>query len=105
MGPPDKRMPPGPGEEGGTATDSNKEERSVYRVVFAHWQDVCRQQRVQHLYDSGPRVVYEALLEVARGATLDCVLARFARIPAETYRALGADQFPLPPVRVFRRAP
>jgi len=105
MGAPDKRMPPGPGEEGGTAEDSNKDERSVYRAVFAHWQDVCRQQRVQHLYDSGPRVIYEAMAEVARGANLDDVLARFARIPAETYRALGADQFPLPPVGFFRRAP
>jgi hypothetical protein len=98
-------MPPGPGEEGGTAGDSKSRRDSTSIRKTPLLQDLYRQRRVQELQDSGPRVFYEALVEIERGALADDVLDRFTRIPAETYRALGADQFPLPPVRFFRRAP
>ena len=105
MAPPYKRMPPGPGEEGGTARDT-KSRRDPTSIRMARpIQELYRQRRVQELHDSGPRVVYEALVEIERGALADDVLDRFTRIPAETYRALGADQFPLPPVGFFRRSP
>jgi hypothetical protein len=54
-----------------------------------------RQRQVKHLYQSGPRVIMEALLAVANGEDLDDVLADFNRIPVNIYRAIGADQLPI----------
>jgi hypothetical protein len=55
-----------------------------------------RQRLVLHLYESGPRVVLEAMLELEQGKNLDDVLISFTRIPASTYRQLGADRLPIP---------
>ena len=63
-----------------------------------------RQHLVRHLHAAGPRPVLEALLELERGAALDDVLERFARIPPDVYRALGADRFPPMPLTVVRAA-
>lgn len=53
-----------------------------------------RQRGVTHLYAAGPRVVLEALLEVASGKSLDDVLRRYRKIPVSVYRAIGADILP-----------
>jgi hypothetical protein len=51
-----------------------------------------RQRLVKHLWESGPRPVFEAMLEVEAGKPLDEVLENYARIPVEIYWALGADR-------------
>jgi hypothetical protein len=51
----------------------------------------CRQHLARSLWESGPRPVLEALLEVEAGRPLGAVLERYARIPAHIYRALGGD--------------
>ena len=53
-----------------------------------------RQRLALHLHECGPRPVLEALLDVAGGRDLDETLEDFARVPVETYRAVGADEFP-----------
>jgi hypothetical protein len=45
-----------------------------------------------HLHAAAPRPVLECLLEIAAGRNLDESLADFARVPIETYRAIGADR-------------
>ena len=62
------------------------------------------QQLVAHVYAAGPRVVYEAMIELENGAKLDDVLERFARVPVSTYRALGADRFPPTPIHSVEAA-
>ena len=47
----------------------------------------------RHLHACGLRPLLEALIAVEQGHALDDVLADFARLPAETYRAVGADEF------------
>ena len=49
-----------------------------------------------HLHAAGPRPILEALLAVDSGQPLDDVLEDFARIPADTYRAVGASHFTKP---------
>jgi hypothetical protein len=58
--------------------------RSIRRVHLA-----------RHLCGCGPRPVLEALLAVEGGDGVDDVLADFGRLPVETYRAVGADDFPV----------
>jgi hypothetical protein len=53
-----------------------------------------RQRLVAHLH-AGPRPTLEALLAVEQGNDLDEVLADFARIPVDVYRAVGADELPI----------
>jgi len=50
-----------------------------------------RQRLVAHLHACGPRPVFEALLELEAGCSLDEVLERYGRIPARIYHVLGAD--------------
>lgn len=50
-----------------------------------------RRRLAAHLYRCGRRPVLEALIAVDRGQPLDEVLTDFARIPAEVYKAVGAD--------------
>jgi hypothetical protein len=45
------------------------------------------------LHAAGPRPVLEALIAVDSGQPLDDVLEDFARIPADTYHAVGASYF------------
>jgi hypothetical protein len=54
-----------------------------------------RQQLVRHLCSCGERPVFEALLAVESGQSLDSVLEGFARLAPETYEALGADRLPI----------
>jgi hypothetical protein len=55
----------------------------------------ARRQRLSaHLHAAGPRPVLEALLAVEAGQPLDAVLEEFGRVPAATYRAVGAHAFP-----------
>jgi hypothetical protein len=54
-----------------------------------------RQHLVGHVVYAGPRVVLELLLEIAAGADLNESLERYARIPVNVYRALGADRLPI----------
>jgi hypothetical protein len=62
-------------------------------------QDLTRTPRRQHLalhlHRCGPRPVLKALLAVAGGHDLDATLEDFARLPPETYKALGADALPI----------
>jgi hypothetical protein len=51
----------------------------------------------RHLHSAGPRPVLEALLDVEKGRDLDATLEDFARVPPETYHAVGADDFPVKP--------
>ena len=62
---------------------------------FQNKRHVKRQHQVAHIYAAGPRLILEALLDVAGGKSLDAVLADFARIPVSIYRALGADELPI----------
>jgi hypothetical protein len=52
-----------------------------------------RQRLVRHLHAAGCRPMLEALLDVAGGRDLDETLEDFARLPVETYKAVGADEF------------
>lgn len=57
--------------------------------------NIRRQYLARHLHAAGPRPVLEALLDVENGRDLDEVLADFARVAIDTYRAVGADEFPI----------
>jgi hypothetical protein len=61
-----------------------------------------RQRLVLHLHECGPRVVFEALLDVANGRDLDVTLEDFARISAETYHEVGAHELPIQRVAVVK---
>lgn len=54
-----------------------------------------RQRLAAHLHACGPRPVFEALLELEAGRSLDEVLEGYGRIPARIYHALGADVLPI----------
>jgi hypothetical protein len=56
---------------------------------------VERQQGIAHLCAAGPRVVLEALLEVASGKSIDNVLHRYRKVAVSTYRMMGADVLPI----------
>jgi hypothetical protein len=60
-----------------------------------HTRSARRQRLVAHLHAAGPRPCLEALIEVANGRDLDDVLERFALVPINTYRVLGADILPI----------
>src|SRR6266536_1025429 len=60
-----------------------------------------RQHFARHVHACGPRPVLEALLAVAAGQALDEVLEDFARLPAEVYRAVGADVLPIDELAVI----
>ena len=62
---------------------------------FQNKRNAKRQHQVAHIYAAGPRLVLEALLDVAAGKSLDDVLADFARLPVSVYHALGADELPI----------
>ena len=49
---------------------------------------------VAHLHACGQRPVLEALLAVSDGTPLGDVLEDYARLPADIYRAVGADVLP-----------
>jgi len=57
-----------------------------------------RQRQAEHLHDLGPVAVFHAVREIAAGADLDVVLARYARLDPEILRALRGDRFPAPPI-------
>ena len=61
-----------------------------------------RQYLVLRLHRAGPRVVMEAMLELEPGPKLDAVLERYARIPADIYQALGADELPFHQLTIVR---
>jgi hypothetical protein len=61
-----------------------------------------RQRLGRHLHAAGPRPVLEALLDVAGGRDLDETLEDFARVPIATYRATGADEFPITKLKVIK---
>jgi hypothetical protein len=50
-----------------------------------------RQWLVRHLHRCGERPVFEALLAVEAGQSLDEVLEDFARLSPDVYKAVGAD--------------
>jgi hypothetical protein len=54
-----------------------------------------RQHGVRHLCASGPRVVLEAMLEIARGKPIDDVLRRYSKMPVSVYRIMGAGVLPV----------
>lgn len=56
---------------------------------------------MKHLVACGPRPVLEALIAVASGQDLHAVLEDFARVPAEVYRAVGADVLPIDEIAVI----
>jgi hypothetical protein len=59
---------------------------------FREARNARRQRQVAHLYEAGPRPVFECLLAVAAGQDLDETLAAFCRIPVEIYHEVGASQ-------------
>jgi hypothetical protein len=61
--------------------------------------NVRRQHLARLLHQSGPRPMFEALLEVERGRSLDSVLERYAEIPPHVYCALGANVLPIDHMR------
>jgi hypothetical protein len=58
---------------------------------------VRRQYLVGQLHACGPRVVMEALIQVAASspAQLDSILESFCSLPPEVYRSIGADVLPI----------
>jgi hypothetical protein len=62
---------------------------------------VRRQQLALRLYESGPRAVFEAMLELELGHDFDEVLASFTRISAETYHQVGAHALPIQRVAII----
>ena len=56
---------------------------------------IRRQRLVAHLHSAGARPTLEAMLELEQGKPLDQVLEDFARVPVETYRAIGAAVLPI----------
>jgi hypothetical protein len=60
-----------------------------------------RQYLVGQLHAAGRRPLLEALIEIEAGHSVDGVLERFATIPPEVYRLLGADQLPIDSVAIF----
>jgi hypothetical protein len=64
--------------------------------------NVRRQRLSLHLHSCGPRPVLEALLDVAAGRDLDETLEDFARVPVETYRAVGASPLPIQKISVVK---
>jgi len=74
----------------------------VLNTVHSH-RSTRRQELSARLHASGPRPVFEALLEVEAGRALDDVLEDFARIPASVYHAIGASELPIhKPLHVIR---
>lgn len=61
--------------------------------------DLARQRMAERIHRLGPRSWLELVLEIADGADLDKSLERYAQVDPALIRALGADQFPPPPVR------
>ncbi len=61
-----------------------------------------RQRLALRLHEAGPRPMMEALLDVAGGRDLDETLEDFARLPASTYCAVGADEFPVNQFRIVK---
>jgi hypothetical protein len=57
----------------------------------------CRQ--IEIIWNLGPRVVGELLVEISDPIDLDLALARYARLDGDVVRALGGDQFPPFPLR------
>jgi hypothetical protein len=47
-----------------------------------------------HLFACGQRSIYEFILAIAAGADLREELERFARLPPEIFRQIGADAMP-----------
>jgi hypothetical protein len=66
----------------------------VYSTVYRNG-SAKRQRLVAHLHKAGPRPVFEATLAMEAGESLDDVLEDFARIPVETYQAVGASELPI----------
>jgi hypothetical protein len=60
-------------------------------ILHQELRNARRQRLARSLWESGPRPVLEALLEVEAGQPLDRVLERYGRISPRIYRALGAD--------------
>ena len=59
--------------------------------------DHRRYRQTERLYALGPRPVYEAMLEIADGAGLDSVLARYSRLDPEIVYTLDGNGFsPMP---------
>jgi hypothetical protein len=63
----------------------------VGEILHQEARNARRQHLARSLWESGPRPVLEALLEVEAGRPLELVLERYARIPAHIYRALGVN--------------
>jgi hypothetical protein len=61
------------------------------KILYQQARNARRQHLARSLWESGPRSLLEALLEVEAGRPLGAVLDRYARIPAHIPRALGAD--------------
>ena len=115
---PEGRSPPGNEERrsGTEAAPSENDRSSSNRASFkrppAEAQEVAlrrlqRQRQVAQIYRLGARVVFEFLDELDRhhglGPDLDRRLARYAAADHELLRAVGADRFPLSPIRAVPR--
>jgi hypothetical protein len=89
-----------------TANRGREPEQLGRRLAFSNSKRSPRRQHLaRHLHACGPRPVLEALLEVEAGRPLDVVLADFARLPAELYRATSADVLPIDEIVVIEGGP
>ena len=59
--------------------------------------------RIKAIYQLGPRIVAELLVEVADPIDLDLALDRYGRLDRKTVEAHGTDRFPGPPLTEARR--
>jgi hypothetical protein len=66
----------------------------IYSTAYSN-RSAKRQRLIAHLHEAGPRPVFEAMLAMEAGESLDDVLQDFARIPVETYQAVGASELPI----------
>jgi hypothetical protein len=61
----------------------------------------CRQ--IEIVWNLGPRVVGELLVEISDPIDLDLALTRYARLDGDVVHALGADRFPPLPIHEVAR--
>lgn len=60
--------------------------------------DPKQSRQIEIIWNLGPRVVGELLVEISDPVDLDLALTRYARLDVDVVRALGADQFPPNPI-------
>jgi len=84
----------------GTAAPSSETWRArVERYIAAR--GARRQRLVKLLWQSGPRLVFEALIAVEAGEPLDAVLEGITAVSPGIYRAIGAEVLPIDNISVI----